>query len=163
MAKVLSLQDSLRCSTRLRNRWCHHKNSALRVTSYIQTYKSQNLFWFTSNGFLKRPSLFKYWLLHPFSTRKPHAKAVSRKDYFTHLRTLKTQERDAEWSAPTIAGHIHGASEHLGTPVAQRYDVPWDWLWYACHMAGVHWGSHCEGFCSKEGPHYRLEQSTRKL
>ncbi len=26
-------------------------------------------FWFTSNGFLKRPLLLKYWLLRPFSTR----------------------------------------------------------------------------------------------
>ncbi len=26
-------------------------------------------FWFTSNGFLKRPISLKYWLLHPFSTR----------------------------------------------------------------------------------------------
>ncbi len=30
-------------------------------------------------------------------------------------------------------------------------------------MAGVCWGSCCKGFCSKEGPHYRLEQSARKL
>jgi hypothetical protein len=34
------------------------------------------LFWFTSSGFLKRPISLKYWLLRPFSTRKPHAKAV---------------------------------------------------------------------------------------
>ena len=34
------------------------------------------LFWFTSSGFLKRPVSLKYWLLHTFSTRKPHAKAV---------------------------------------------------------------------------------------
>ncbi len=51
----------------------------------------------------------------------------------------------------------------VGDVVAQRYDILCDWLWDACHMAGVHWGSCCEGFCSKEGPHYRLEQSARKL
>jgi hypothetical protein len=28
-------------------------------------------------------------------------------------------------------------------------------------MAGVRWGSHCKGFCSKEGPHYCFEQSVR--
>jgi hypothetical protein len=28
-------------------------------------------------------------------------------------------------------------------------------------MARVHWGTRCEGFCSKEGPHYRMEQSAR--
>jgi hypothetical protein len=69
-----------------------------QVTSSC-TYKNQNLFWFTSNAVLKRPILLKYWLLHPFSTRKPHAKAVPSKDYFMHMRTLI---------------------------VAQRYDVPRD-------------------------------------
>ncbi len=75
---------------------------------------------FTSN-----PSRLKYWLLIPFYMRKPCAKAVPETDYFTqqkqyHKRnTLRTwtsqsQERDAEWSAPT--GHlIHGASVLLGT------------------------------------------------
>jgi hypothetical protein len=66
--------------------------------------------------------------------RKLHAKAVPSKDYFTHMRTLI---------------------------VVRRYDVPRDWLWDACHMAGVRWGSRCEGFCSKEGLHYPLEWSTR--
>jgi hypothetical protein len=37
--------------------------------------------------------LSKYWLLCPFSTRKPHAKAVPSKDYFTHLRTLKNARK----------------------------------------------------------------------
>ncbi len=104
------------------------------MTSFRRTYKNQNLFWFTSNAFLKRPVLLKYWLLRPFSTRKPHAKAVPSKDYFTHMRTLI---------------------------IAWRYDVPRDWLWDACHMAGVRWGSRCKGFCSKEGPHYCFEQNAR--
>ncbi len=43
-AKVLSLQDSLHCSTHKRNRWCHYKNSALRATSHRGTYKSQIFF-----------------------------------------------------------------------------------------------------------------------
>jgi hypothetical protein len=103
-----------------------------QVTS-LRTYKNQNV-WFTSNAFLQRPVLSKYWLLHPFSTWKPHVKAVPSKDYFTHMRTLI---------------------------IARRYDVPWDWLWDACHMAGVHWGSRWEGFRSKEGPHYCFEQSAR--
>ncbi len=51
----------------------------------------------------------------------------------------------------------------VGDVVTQRYDVPRDWLWDACHVAGVHWRSRCERFCSKEGPHYCFEQSTRKL
>ncbi len=51
----------------------------------------------------------------------------------------------------------------VGDVVAQRYDILRDWLWDACHMAGVRWRSRCKGFCSKEGLHYRFEQSTRKL
>ncbi len=69
----------------------------------------------------------------------------------------KTQERDAEWLAPTITCHIHGASVPLGMTVTWRYDIPQDWLWDACHMAGVQWGTRCKGFCSKEGLHYCFE------
>ncbi len=48
--------------------------------------------------------MLKYWLLHPFSLRKPHAKistikgllyaakAVPSKDYFTHM-TLKNMTK----------------------------------------------------------------------
>jgi hypothetical protein len=50
------------------------------------TYKNQNFFWFTSNVVLKRPVLLKYWLLRPFSMRKPLAKAVPSKDYFMHMK-----------------------------------------------------------------------------
>jgi hypothetical protein len=50
-------------------------------------------FWFMSKAFLKRPVLLKYWLLCPFSTRKPHAKAVPSKDYFMHQRTLKNAKK----------------------------------------------------------------------
>ncbi len=42
-----------------------------------------------------------------------------------------------------------------------KYDVPRDWLWGVCHMERVHWGACCKGFCSKEGPHYQMEQSVR--
>ncbi len=79
----------------------------------------------------------------------------------TTLRTWpwKTQKRDADWSAPTIPHHIHGASVLLGTTVAQRYDIPRDWLWDACHKVGVRWGSHFKGFRSKEGLHYCLSKA----
>ncbi len=42
-----------------------------------------------------------------------------------------------------------------------KYDVPWDWLREACHMARVRWGTRCGGFRSKEGPHYQMEWSVR--
>ncbi len=76
--------------------------------------------------FSKDPFCWSIGSYVPFSTRKPHAKAVPEKDYFTqqkqyHQRTTlctwpwKTLERDAKWSALTITHHIHGASVLLGT------------------------------------------------
>jgi hypothetical protein len=58
--------------------------------------RARILFWFTCNAFLKRPVLLQYWLQCAFSMRKPHAKAVPRKDFFTHLRTLKNM-RKGRW------------------------------------------------------------------
>ncbi len=124
---------------------------------------------FTSN-----PSCVKYWLLCPFSTRKPCLKAVPETDSFTQqkqyhkrttLRTWTSQlrERDA-WA---ISPDYHASHPRrfcaVGDVVAQRYDFLCDWPWDACHMAGVRWKSCCKGFCSKEGPHYPHEQSARKL
>ncbi len=51
------------------------------------------IFLITSNKFLKRPILLNWRLLSPFSTRKPHAKAVPRKDFCTHLRILKNARK----------------------------------------------------------------------
>ncbi len=73
----------------------------------------------------------------------------------------RMQERGAEWSAPTMVHHIHGASVPLKMTVAWRYDVSQDWLWDSCHMAGVRWGTRCKGFCSKDGLHYCFDQSAR--
>ncbi len=76
-------------------------------------------------------------------------------------RSRWLQERDVEWSAPTHVRHTHCASRQLGTTADRRYDVPWDWLWGACQMSRVHWGTQCEGIFSKEGPHYWIEWSAR--
>ncbi len=95
-------------------------------------------------------------------------------------RSRWREERDVEWLAPTHAHHTHQASRQLGTTADQRCDVPWDWLiqmiklivlsfmlvfprplWDPCHLARVCWGTRCKGFCSKEGPHYQIEQSAR--
>jgi hypothetical protein len=125
-------------------------------------------------GFASKPSHLNYWLLHPFfykeatckgSTikRLPYpAKAVPSKDYFTHL-TLTIARKGCWVISPD---YCMSQPQHfcaVGDIVNQRYDVLCDWLWDACHMAGVPWGSRCKGFCSKEGLHYRLEQSARKL
>ncbi len=71
------------------------------------------------------------------------------------------KRRDVEQSAPTHAHHTHCTSRQLGTTADRRCDIPRDWLWEVCHMARVFWGTCCEGFCSKEGPHYQMEQSAR--
>ncbi len=76
-------------------------------------------------------------------------------------RSRWLQERDIEQSAPTHACHTHCASRQLGTTANRRYDVPRDWLWDACQMARVCWGTCCKEFFSKEGPHYQIEQSAR--
>ncbi len=76
-------------------------------------------------------------------------------------RSRWLQERDVKQSAPTHAHHTHCASRQLGTTANQRYDIPWDWLQYACPMARVHWGTRCKGFCCKEGPKYCIEWSAR--
>jgi hypothetical protein len=125
-------------------------------------------------GFASNPSCLKYWLLHPFfyeeatcegSTIKglPYpAKAVPSKDYFMHL-TL-TNARKGRWAiSPNYRASHPRRFCAVGGIVTQRYDVLCDWPWDACHMAGVRWGSRCKVFCSKEGRHYCLEQSTRKL
>ncbi len=75
-AKVLSLGDSLRCST-------HRETGDIiaRTRPYTQLPTDAptrtRFFGFTSNVLpKKRPVSLKRWLLRPFSTRKPHAKAV---------------------------------------------------------------------------------------
>ncbi len=140
--------------------WLHLVNSALRATFYRHTYKNQNFFGSQVTGFSRDPSHSSTGSYLPVLQGSHMQKKYHGR---TTLRTWpwKPQERDAEWSAQNITHHIHGASEPLGTTVAWRYDIPRDWLWDACHMAGVRWGSCCKGFHRKEGPHYHFEQSTR--
>ncbi len=59
--------------------------------------------------------------------------------------------------------HQRTTYAHETLIVTWRYDLPQDWLWDACHQAGVRWVSRCEGFRSKEGLHYCLMQSARNL
>ncbi len=66
--------------------------------------------------------------------------------------------KEATCKSSTIKGLLYA---HETLIITQKYDVPWDWLWDVCHMAGVRWGSCCKGFCSEEGPHYHFEQSVR--
>ncbi len=93
MAKVLSLQDSLCCNIHWRNRWRHRENFVLRTTSYRCTYNSQIFFGSYVMQFSRDPSRSRTGSYIPFSTRKPQAKVVPRKDFFMPLRTLKNARK----------------------------------------------------------------------
>ncbi len=88
---------------------------------------------------------------------------IMRKEPQEPWRTRRPWGRDIERAAPTQAHHTHCVSKQLGTTADRRYDVPRDWLWKACQMARVRWGTRCKGFRSKEGPHYWIDQSARNL
>jgi hypothetical protein len=75
---------------------------------------------------------------------------------------IKMTARKGRWViSPDSHAHTHCTSRQLGTTANRRYDVPRDCLRKACQMARVCWGTRCEGFCGKEGPHYWIEQSAR--
>ncbi len=189
--KVLSLQDSLRCSTRENIRRCHHMNYTLWANSFGCTYKNQKFVLIHEWGVLSETPLIILRLLCAFSTRRSTSKSGVVKDCLLRLRssTMSTfkclindtlhwcgimsarfrkpkvqdghEKRDAERSTTTNAHHTHCAPRQLWTKTHHRYNLPQDWLWVACQPARVCWGTHCEGFCSMEGPHYGIEQSSR--
>ncbi len=76
------------------------------------------------------------------------------------LAPMSLLHEEATCKSSTINGLLYA---HETLIVAQRCDGPRDWLWDACHMAGVCWGSCCEGFRSKEGPHYCFMRSARNM
>ncbi len=129
---------------------------------FLQTHLQEPEFIFGSRvtGFSRDPSCWSIGSYIPFLQGSNMQQQYHRRTTL-HTWPWKMQERDAEWSTLTIARLIHGASVPLGTIVTQRYDVLRDWLWDACHMAGVRWGSRCKGFCSKEGLLYGSEQRAR--
>ncbi len=156
-------------------KWRNHYQWATYQDNFSHVLNQEFLFFGSRVArFASNPSCLKYWLLCPFSYKEatcegstgkglPYAaKAVPAKDYFMHM-TL-TIARKGHWviSPNYRASHPRHFCA-VGDVVAQRYDVLCDWLWDTCHMAGVHWGSRCEGFSSKEGPHYHLEWGARKL
>jgi hypothetical protein len=138
-------------------------NELCTRTTFQRVLNQEFLFGSWVAVFLRDPSHLKYWLLHPIfykeatcksSTVKGPlyaAKAVPSKDYFMHP-TLKNARKGCWVISPDYRASHPRRFCAVGDVVAQRYDVLCDWLWDACHMAGVHWGSRCRGFCSKERP-----------
>ncbi len=161
---------------------------ALCATSYRRTYKSQNYFLFMSDVFLKRHVLSFWDSYMKFLRGHLRAKVVPERTIFcviwgaprrvpssistSRLRSdslswetsLRNPEEQEDHKKGTVsdqphARHTHCASRQLGTTADRRYHVPRDWLWEACQMARVRWGTRCKGFCSQEGLHYRIKQS----
>ncbi len=186
--EVLSLRNTLRCSTHPSIRWRHRK--VLRATSYRRTYKSQNSFFGSQvmrfvrdlSRHIETPTWNFYkeiykqrWyqngLLIAFleESREEYLKCLCKQTPLwlvimsKSLRNPEEQadrkKKDVEQSASPHTHHTHCPSSQLGTIADRRCDVPRDWLWEACHMARVRWGTRCKGFHSKEGPHYWMERS----
>jgi hypothetical protein len=150
------------------NKESHYDELRMRVTFQVSSTKI--FFLFTSSGVHMRSvlcevlapaSLFYEEAMCKGSTRNrlPYAaKAVPQKDHFMHL-TL-TIVRKGRW----VIGPNYCASHPwrfctVGDVVAQRYDVLCDWLWDACHMAGVCWESHCEGFVARKARTIALSEA----
>ncbi len=133
------------------------------LTSYVRgqllTCPQPRILFFGSRvaGFASDPSCLKNWLLCPFfykeatckgSTGKGllyAAKAAPAKDYFMHLTLIIARKGRWVISPDYRTSHPRRFCA-VGDVVAQRYDILRDWLWDACHMAGVRWGYHCEAF-----------------
>ncbi len=166
------------------------KTTAYKLIPLDAPTRTRIFSWFTSDVFLWRPvSSYQDSYVH-FLWEVLRAKVVTERttycawgvpwwvplsvssrilfsDMASWARTSRSQssrwpqERDAEQSGPTNARHTHCTPRQLWTKADQRYDVPWDWLWDACQLARVRWGTRCKGFCSKEGPHYCIKWIAR--
>ncbi len=133
--------------------------------------RTRYFFWFTSDVLWKRLVSPYRGSYIPFLLWSLQAKVVPKKAYLSRLRSpmkssfkylFKVLCTDVmSWAPTSRTPRSHGASRPLGMTAAQRYDVPRDWLWDTCHLARACWGTRCKGFCSEEGPHYRIEQSAR--
>ncbi len=109
--------------------------------------------------------LWRFWRSHAWVPQVSQADSA-----LTHHQEQKPQDpRRTRWPQEKGCGAIspNSCMSHplhsyaVGYYSRSKYDVPRDWLQEACHMARVCWEARCEGFCSKEGPHYRMEQSKR--
>jgi hypothetical protein len=143
--------------------WHHHENSALRATSYRHTYMSQIFFWFTINAFLKRPFLLKYWLLRPFSMRKPHAKDSTEKGLLSapdheesKKRTLSDQPQLSRITSTALLCRWGRQSLKDMMSLGTDFEMHAIWQGYVEDPAA-------KDFIARKCPHYCFEQSMRKL
>jgi hypothetical protein len=103
------------------------------------------------------------------SCKKPQASRQSDSILICHQKkkpqeptqTSWPQEK-GRWAITPDSRMSHQLHSHaFGSYSRSKYDFLREWFQEACHLARVRWEARCEGFCSKEGPHYRLEQKVR--
>ncbi len=148
-------------------RWATYEDNFSRVLN------QEFFFWFTSSRFCKQPVLLE--VLAPMSLflqgihmRREYRKRTTLCSKSSAIKGLLCAPDPDKCMKGMLISPNYCTSHPrrfcaVGDVVTQRYDILWDWLWDACHMAGVRWESCCEWFCSEEDPHYRLEQSASKL
>ncbi len=125
--------------------------------NFSHVLNQEFFFWFTSSGFCKQPILFE--VLAPTSLflwgshmqREYRNRTTLRSKSSTIKGLLYAPDPDKRKKGmlsdqPWLSRVTSMALCAVGDIVAQRYDVLCDWLWDACHMAGVRWGSRCKGF-----------------
>ncbi len=153
------------------------RNDYRRATyedNFSRVLNQEFFFWFTSSRFHKQPISFE--VLAPAShflqgshVRRQYRKRTTLRSKSSTIKRLlyapdpDNCKKETLSDQPQLSRVTSTALLCCWGLVTQRYDVLWEWLWDACHMAGVRWGSRCEGFRSEEGPHYCLEQSAWKL
>ncbi len=114
-----------------------------RTTSHVSSTKNSLFFGSRVAGFASNPSCLNIGSCVPFSTRKPQAKGVPEKDYLIAKKGHWVISPNYRVSHPRRFCAV-------GDIVAQRHDVLRDWLWDACHMAGVRWGSRCKAAVARK-------------
>ncbi len=141
--EVLSLRDTLRCSTCERIRWSHRENSALCKTSYGHTYENQIFILVHKWPVSEETRLVTIRHLCTPSTRKSTHKSGTRMDYFTRLRSpakrmfkcliqvLRSDVASETQTSRTLCITPAALLGRLGLTAVQRYDAPRDWIWEA--------------------------------
>ncbi len=187
--EVLSLRDALRCSTK--GDVIATSMPYARLLTDTPTRARISFFGSWVTQFFKRPVLSYQDSYVNFLQGGLQAKVVPETDYLLRFwrsptrvpqaslqadspltccqdpkpqdprRTRWPQEKGC-WAISPDSHASHALHSYaFGYYNLSKYDVPWDWLQEACHMARVCWEAHCKGFCSEEGPHYQMEQSVR--
>ncbi len=142
--------------------------------NFSRVLNQEFIFWFTSSGFCKRPVLFEVlapaslflWGSHMWRQYRKRTTLPSKSGTIKGLLYAPDPDKHKKGTLSNQSWLLHVTSTVLLCCWGRSRSKIWHPLWLTLrrmHMARVRWGSRCEGFRSKEGPHYCLEQSARKL